>query len=216
MQRIANPIEWTTAVTDAGLALVATGGLGYLQCLGASQTWKVNLWSGALGGIALSGLLGFLAHGFVLSAATHHRVWQLLNLTLGLAVSLFVVGVAYDLGGPETARRLLPAMLALAFGFFLVTQMFPGIFFIFIGYEATALVFALGAYGWLAFNARLNGAVLMAAGVLFSSMAAVIQLNKRICLTLIWRFDHNGLFHLVQIIGLLVLLVGLGASLQPP
>jgi hypothetical protein len=94
-------------------------------------------------------------------------------------------------------------------GFFAVTRIFPGIFFVFIIYEGLALLFALAAYSWMASRGTLDGAVLMAAGVLVSLMAAGIQAVKKIKLKLIWVFDHNGIFHLVQGLGLVLLVMGL-------
>ena len=54
----------------------------------------------------------------------------------------------------------------------------------------------------------------MATGIFVSIIAAGIQANKSVFLTFIWRFDHNGIYHLVQIVGLMLLLMGLGSSIQ--
>ena len=89
----------------------------------------------------------------------------------------------------------------------------PGIFFLFIVYEVAALIFALGAYIFLAIQQNLPGACLMAAGILVSIIAAGIQTNKSVILTFVWRFDHNGIYHLVQVVGLLLLFAGLRKSL---
>ena len=53
----------------------------------------------------------------------------------------------------------------------------------------------------------------MAGGILISLIAAGLQACKRITLNLIWSFDHNGVFHLVQIVGLCFLVAGLRLSL---
>ena len=54
----------------------------------------------------------------------------------------------------------------------------------------------------------------MAAGILVSIIAAGIQANKSVIVTFIWRFDHNGIYHLVQVVGLMLLLMGLRWSIQ--
>jgi hypothetical protein len=128
-------------------------------------------------------------------------------------VSLFVVGVVYDLWGPAVSLRTLPVMVILGLGFYLATLMLPGIFFVFIGYSALAQCFALGAYIFLALQGCLPGAGFMAAGVLISIVAAAVQANKSLYLTLVWQFDHNGVYHLIQAVGLLFLLAGLRKSL---
>ena len=208
-----SPTEKTTAITDILLSLVAAGGIVYLQRLGTSEVWKINTWSWAFAFIALSGLLGAIAHACELPETAHQRIWNLLNLGLGLAVSVFVIGVAYDLWGPVIARKILPWMLALGLGFFLITRLFSGIFSVFIVYEAAILLFACGAYSWLAITGRLNGSLLMATGVLVSIIAAGLQAAKKTRVTLLFEFDHNGIFHIVQIIGLLLILAGLRLSL---
>jgi hypothetical protein len=45
--------------------------------------------------------------------------------------------------------------------------------------------------------------------VLTSLVAAIIQTRQRITVKAIWAFDHNGLFHIVQAVGLLLLLCGI-------
>jgi hypothetical protein len=86
-------------------------------------------------------------------------------------------------------------------------------FLAFIIYEAVVMVIALVAYGVLAVRGRLQGAGLMCAGIAVTIAAAVIQASGSVTARLVWEFDHNGLFHLVQMPGLLLLAAGLKASL---
>ena len=215
MKFIKDPAEKTTAVTDIILALIALGGVLYLRCfqLNSGELWKINIWSAAIGLIGLAAALGAVAHGLVLSRIFHRRIWLALNLALSLSVSLFVVGVAYDLWGFDISLTTLPILLIAGLGFYLTTLIYPGIFFLFIVYEVVALVFALGAYIFIATHKDLPGAWLMAAGIFVSIIAAGIQANKSVFLTFIWRFDHNGIYHLVQIFGLMLLLTGLRWSM---
>jgi hypothetical protein len=80
-------------------------------------------------------------------------------------------------------------------------------------FAGLALIFALSAYIYLAVRGEPAGAAFMAAGILISILAAGIQAKKSMSLTVIWQFDHNGIYHIVQIIGLILLLVGLRGSL---
>ena len=212
---IDNSREQTTAATDLILAVLAGGGIFFLSGLGSncSELWKVRIWSATIGLIGLAAALGAVAHGIVLSQRIHRRIWQLLNMALALAVSLFVVGVVHDLWGPAASLRTLPVMVFMGLGCYLATLKYPGIFFVFIGYSALALFFALGAYIFLSQQGWLPGAGFMAAGVLISIVAAAVQAKKSVCLTLVWQFDHNGVYHLIQAIGLLFLLAGLRRSL---
>jgi len=211
---IKDPVEKTTAVTDIILAIIAFGGIVFLRCLqlNSSDLWKINIWSAAIGLIGLAAALGAAAHGLVLSRILHRRIWLALNMALSLAVSLFVVGVVYDLWGFEISLATLPILLTAGLGFYLTTLIYPGIFFLFIVYEVVALAFALGAYIFIAIHQDLPGAWLMATGIFVSIIAAGIQANKSVFLTFIWRFDHNGIYHLVQVVGLMLLLMGLRRS----
>lgn len=216
MRFVKDPVEKTTAATDIILALVAFGGIVFLQSLlsNSSELWKINIWSAAIGLIGLAAALGAVAHGLVLSQTFHRRIWLALNMVLSLAVSLFVVGVVYDLWGFEISLTTLPILLTTGLGFYLTTLIYPDIFFLFIVYEVVALVFALCAYIFLTIHKDQPGAWLMAAGILVSIIAAGIQANKSVVLTFIWRFDHNGIYHLVQVVGLMLLLMGLQWSVQ--
>jgi len=208
---VKDPVEKTTAVTDIILALVAFGGIVCLRCLlfNSDELWKISIWSAAIGLIGLAATLGAVAHGLVLSQTFHRRSWLVLNMSLSLAVSLFVVGVVNDLWGFEISLATLPILLIAGLGFYLTTLIYPDIFFLFIVYEVVALVFALGAYIFIAVQKGLPGAWLMAAGIFVSIIAAGIQTNKSIVVTFIWRFDHNGIYHLAQVVGLMLLLMGL-------
>ena len=213
---IKDPAEQTTAVTDIILAGVAFGGVVFLRSslLTTDELWKINIWTAAIGLIGLAAILGAAAHGLVLSQTLHRRIWLFLNMSLGLAVSLFVVGVVYDLWGFEISMVALPIMLAVGLGFYLTTLLYPDIFIIFIIYEAVALIFALAAYVVLTLQQDFQGAWLMASGILVSIFAAGIQARKSIAITVIWQFDHNGVYHIVQVVGLLLLIIGLRWSVR--
>lgn len=210
-----DPAEQTTAITDVILALVAFGGILYLgwQAANINEPWKLAIWSAALGMIGLASALGAAAHGLIISRTVHDRIWPLLNMALALAVSLFVVGVVYDLWGPTACFKALPVMLFAGLVFFLATLVYPGIFFVFIVYQGLSLIFAFSAYVYLTVRGGLAGTGFMAAGILLSILAAVIQANQSISLTVIWHFDHNGIFHIVQVAGLALLVYGIRLSM---
>ena len=215
MNYTSDPAEQTTAITDIILAIVAFGGILYLRwdVPADSELWKINIWSAAIGLIGVAAALGAWAHGLVVTGSVHDRIWQLLNLALALAVSLFVAGVVYDLWGLAVCINVLPIVLIAGLAFFAATLIFPGIFFVFIVYEGLALILAFGAYIYLAARGELPGTVFMAAGILVSILAAGIQAIKSITVTIIWQFDHNGIYHIVQTVGLLLLIYGIRLSM---
>jgi len=214
MKLVEDPAEQTTAVTDIILALVAFGGVLVLQWspVNTGELWRINIWSTALGLIGLAAALGAVAHGLLLKTTLHNRIWLALNMALALAVSLFVVGIINDLWSYEASKRALPFMLFAGLGFYLTTLICPDIFFLFIVYAGLALSFALCAEIFLTASGR-PGAAFLAGGVMLSIVAAGLQARKSIAFTLIWQFDNNGIYHIVQTLGLLLIIAGLRISL---
>jgi len=204
--------ERSTAATDVILGAAALGAIVYLQLPTRSLSWRISLWSWAFGLIAASAALGAVYHGLVLTNPLRKALWNALTVCLGLAISLFLVAVFNDAGGAEAARRVFPILLAAVLLVFGVSRMIPGLFLVFILYEALALLIAFIAYLWLAASGTLGGAGWMAAGVAVSLIAAALQPVKRLRVAWFWEFDRNGLFHLVQALGIALLCVGLSRA----
>lgn len=201
-----SPFERVTALTDIFMGLLAAFAVFYLNRFSG---FRFELWSWVFGLLAVSSFLGAAAHGFAMSPKTNDRLWMPINLSLGLALGLFVVAALFDLSGEALAQKSLPVMLTVGFGFFLVTVWKPGTFMTFIAYEAVAMLFALGAYAWLFFTSTLAGAGWVLAGVAVTILAAAVQATGKAGRGIIWYFDNNGIFHLIQMIGLILLLAGL-------
>ncbi len=206
--------ELTTGATDALLGVVALACIAYLQQYRKADGWKVGIWTWVLVTLAAAALLGAVVHGFEMSDGTREFLWRPLFFLLGLLVALFVVAASYDWLGEQSARRVLAAMIPIAMGFFAITQLLSGAFLVFVVYEAIAMLVALGIYFSLAVRRRLPGARLMALAILLNIVAAGIQASGSVRFTLIWSFDHNGVFHIVQMLAVVVLMLGLRQSLR--
>jgi len=210
------PIEQTTALTDAVLAAVAIVCLASLWRSRARDPWKVGLWSWVLGLLTFAAGLGAVAHGFEMQEGLRSLLWHPLFLSLGLVVGLFVVAAVHDWKGQAVSRRVLPAMLAVGIVFFAVTLVASGTFLVFVAYEAVAMLSALAVYVTLAAGSRLAGAGIVALAIVLNIVAAGIQASGTVRLTIGVPFDHNGVFHLVQIVAVVVLVVGLQQGLARP
>lgn len=209
------PTELTTAATDAVLAILCVVALGMIRYRRAVDPWKVGLWSWLLGLLALASVLGAIAHGLELTDRVRDLLWQPLYLCLGLAVGLFTVAAIRDRLGEPAARRALPWMIVLGFGFFAITRIGSGTFLVFIAYEAVAMLAALVLYLDAAIRPRVPGAALMAVGVTLNLLAAAVQ-QSSVSLDLAGiPLDHNGVFHLVQIVAVVVLTAGVLRGLTP-
>jgi hypothetical protein len=201
-----SPFERMTAVTDIFMGLLsAYAAIQLVQLSG----FKSDVWAWTFGLLAFSSFLGAIAHGFEMTPKVNDRIWMPINLSLGLVIGLFVVGALFDLSGAVLAGKSLPLMLVIGFGFFLVTVWKPGTFMTFIAYEAVAMLFALGVYVYLLFTSTLPGVEWMVAGIFVTILAAVIQATGKAGNAIFWYFDNNGVFHLIQMIGIGLLMAGL-------
>ncbi|MBT8462455.1 MAG: hypothetical protein KJO44_07995 [Gemmatimonadetes bacterium] len=207
------PTELTTAATDAMLAVLALVCIRWLAARRAADPPKVTVWILVLALLAMASALGAVAHGLELSSDAIYLLWQPLFLSLGLVVALFVVAAAYDGLGPETARRLLIPALVVGASFYLVTLLFPGTFLVFVLYEAAAMLVALALYLRLAAPTGESWAWLMVLGIGLNIVAAAIQATGTVRLDIGVPLDHNGIFHLVQMVAIVVLVAGVGKSL---
>lgn len=179
--------------------------------LSSLDGFRYAVWAWAFGVLAFSSLLGAAAHGFVMSETTNRRLWMPINLSLGLTLGIFVVGAVNDLSGESAARVMIPVMIVLGIGFFLITLWKPGTFMTFIAYEAVAMLFALGVYAYLFHAGLLPGAGWMLTGVLITIVAAIVQATGKPGNGIVWYFDNNGVFHIIQMVGMALLWMGLNA-----
>jgi hypothetical protein len=212
MKIIGIPTEQTTALTDFILGLLLAGILYVLYQRRGSL--KVTIWLYALGLLCFASFLGAYAHGIEMSADLNYWLWQPLNLALGLVIGMFVVATCLDIWGAGVVRRVLIFMIVVAVIFYGVTVAIPGTFMTFVAYEAVAMLFALGGYLYLALKKGQGSAWWMVAGIFITIVAAAIQAVGTSGVVMFWGLDHNGVFHLVQMFGLLALTAGVLASLK--
>ena len=205
--------EITTSATDALLALECIVVCVVLRRSSAFDRWRIGIWCWVLGLLAFASALGAVAHGLEITPSLRVALWKPLNLSLGFLVGLFLVGAFFDSHGELFARRLLPWSLGLGAIFFALTQFLSGGFTLFVLYEAAAMLAALVIYTFLTATHRLKGAGVLAIAILLNLAAAGIQAS-RLSLTIWVPFDHNGLFHLVQMVAIATLGVGLTMGMR--
>jgi len=70
-------------------------------------------------------------------------------------------------------------------------------------------LFAFVSYLVLAISRKLRGSLLMALAILITMIASGIQAIGTIHIRVIWELDNNGLFHIIQMLGLIFFLLGL-------
>lgn len=206
---VTSPTERTTAATDVLLAALATGAVVFLSQIPTSDVRKTLLWVSMYALLGFAAALGAIAHGLVLPQKLNKILWGALYLFLGQIVALFSAGAVYDVWGWGVARTVLPLLVMVGLGFFGIASLWAASFLVFIAYQVLAMLFALGGYLWLSLSGMLPGAWWMVGGILATVAASALQAWRSARLVIVWEFDHNGIYHLVQAIGLVLLAIGL-------
>ncbi len=210
---LSSPItRLTTAATDAALALVGTAFSLLFARRGGEDRWRSALWGWVFGLLGLAAGLGTVVHGLALDPSAHWALWQPLHLSIGLLVALLLVAALADWRGKAVGRRSLPPALAVALVLYAATLVARGTFPYFVACQWATMLAVLVVYAGLALGGR-PAAGWIATGIGLSVAAGAVQASS-LSLTLVWPFDHNGLFHLVELAALLVLGHGLWRS--PP
>jgi hypothetical protein len=209
------PTEQTTAATDLLMAILAFFIMLKIYQSGKGvDLKKTRIWIWVFGLLTFASVIGACAHGFQMSRLINFALWQPLKLSLGLAIGLFAAGAVYDFKNFRLPDAFMPLLLVCVIIFFVITILLPVAFIVFIIYDAIVMLFAFTVYAILASRKTVKGAGLMATAILVTIIAAVIQPVKAIKVTFIWELDHNGISHIVQMIGLIILLIGLQAEFR--
>ena len=206
-----SPTELTTALSDAALAVVCIVLLVRLLKLPVRAPFKVRVWAWVFGFLSVASVLGAVTHGLEWTPFWKNVLWAPLYLSLGLVVALFLVGAVSDWKGVAAGRALLPWALAVALVFFVVTRLTDR-FIVFVAYEGVVMLASLAIYITL-WRARRTWAGVVAAGITLNIVAAAVQASS-LGLVLVVPFDHNGLFHLVEIVAVVVTARGLREGLS--
>ncbi len=204
--------ELTTAITDILLALVCwIAVLVIMQSpVRRIERQRAVVWAAAFTLMALAAMVGTVIHGFeTKNPGLQKWLDHPLYLFLGLAVSFFVAGVLIDLKRSALPIWMIVIPVGLGAAFYALTVIRPGSFQVFILYEAAALIFALGAYFYLWLRFQRSSTLCMMTGIALSILAAGIQTSGSASVQMVWTFDHNGLFHIIQTVAIIVLTKGL-------
>ena len=179
--------EPTTVLTDYALGAVS-----------AFLGWKLiacsKFWSLAFLALALGALLGGTWHGFWQS----DLLWKATTLAVGLASFGMVAGSA----NAATTGKLRSALIGFAAGKLIaysVWMLYQDDFIWVVVDTASALLIVAALYLW-----RFNGWML--AGVAVSVLAGLVQASG---FALHAHFNHNDLYHVIQITALFAFYNGL-------
>lgn len=186
--------EPMTVATDWLLALVVSvWALRLWRRPQASARW----WAAAFAASAVAALVGGAAHGFApyLSPLAKQLIWKITVLSVGLASFCMLLGAGRASLRAQHWRWLLTAALLKFCGY--AAWMLGHDAFIYVIYDygsAMLMVLAMQLYRQLRFADPAARWVI--AGILLSFAGAAVQASR---LKLHVHFNHNDLYHLIQI-----------------
>ncbi len=206
-------LQPAAALTDLLLGLTGLGmGWAAFRRYRTIGSRRAGWWSLGFAMLGLGAVLGFVTLGFETPAAP--LLYYISRFVVGVAVLAMLTSVVESLAGRTTAGwwRML---FLLAFVAYYGAILAGGSFLVFILYSGVALVatLSLETYRWL--GRKEPAAGLMALGMVLSILAAVLQAAKA-SFTLVWTFDQNGVYHLVQTVALMFLYRGVVTESDAP
>jgi hypothetical protein len=197
--------EPSTLVSDVALSVVSLGfGLAAGRTFRAGRQWSVGLWAAAFLANSLTALIGGLYHGFGPSLEIGQRValWKATLLLAG-ATSFMMLSASAIATLSGAWRRALLALAALKLAAFSAFILEHDLFrYVIVDYLASMTVILI-LHVRIALGERVRHAgpadragFWIVAGILVSLLGAILQQSG---FDLHDSFNHNDLFHLVQI-----------------
>lgn len=189
--------EPMTLITDYVLAAV-TAWLAVLLFRNSESQTSRKCWAIAFCALALGAFLGGTWHGFL----QNDILWKATVLSVGVATFGMIVGSAHaTLGGSAFREQLRNAVIAAATLKLIVYSgwmLFRDDFIYVIADTGSAFIGVMLMHLW-----RFNGWIL--AGIAVSVAAALVQASG---LALHPHFNHNDLYHVIQIAAMVLLYRG--------
>ena len=197
--------EPVTMITDFALGAVSAA-LGWRLYRDAGGERARRWWALAFGAAAVSALLGGTHHGFatVLSAATYALSWKATVLSIGV-FSFGVMAGSIFATTRGTARTALLAIAAAQLAAYTAWMLAHDEYRYVVLDTAIAMAALLLLHGWSAATRRDEASYWVLAGIGVSAAAAAVQFYG---VSLHQRLNHNDLYHLIQLAGMVLFFRG--------
>ena len=200
-------MEPMTLFTDYLVSLLAASlGIHLIIEGRARSTRSEVLWGWAFMATALGALAGGTSHGFIqqLGEEGWQVLWKLTVYAIGAASFLLLAGALFaSVSGPWRRLLLLVALAKLA-GYLWWMASHDDFRFVINDY-GTSMVVVLLLQIWQWWARRAPSAPWVVAGILVSSAASLIQQSG---FSLHQHFNHNDIFHVIQMLALWLLYRG--------
>jgi hypothetical protein len=166
----------------------------------------VRLWGWTFQWLTIAALVGGTYHGatLVLSPLASSVLWKITIYSIGLADACVVAAIVRAIFPPRVQKSLLILIVFKVALFLVWTWRHDAFKFVIYDY-VPSLAFVLVASVVQFARTKSAGAAWIAGGVIVSFVAAAIQLGGR---GLHRNFNHNDLYHVVQMIAMVLLYRG--------
>jgi hypothetical protein len=156
--------------------------------------------------LAVGALLGGISHGFgpMLSKIAKMIIWRLTLLFIGLtALGLLLSALTILTNGKVNIGIL--SFFVILFAYYNYKVFKNDSFLIAIKFYLPFIIISLICFSYIFIYRGYTGALFISVGLLVTLFASLIQLSK---IVLHKHFNHNDLFHIVQIIGMYLMFEG--------
>lgn len=193
--------EPMTMITDYALGAVSAV-LGWRLYRDAGVERARRCWALAFGATAVAALLGGTHHGFaaVMGAAAYGLSWKATVLSVGVFSFGMMAGSSFATARGATRTALLAvaaAQLVVYSAWMLAHDEYRYV----VLDTAMAMAALLLLHGWSAASRRDEASYWVLGGIAVSAAAAAVQYQR---ITLHEHLNHNDLYHLIQIAGMVL------------
>jgi len=191
--------EPTTMVTDFMITAAAACFAMQLMRSGPRRLAQ-RLWAVAFAFISLGALLGGVSHGFAryLSETQSSWTWKATVYSVGLSMLFAVAGTVVGTRLRYAARTVLHILNVAAFAVYAV-WMIGHDDFVYVIYHYVPAMLGLALIQLFAWRSGAESAPWMIGGVVVALAGAIVQQSG---FTIHRHFNHNDLYHIIQILGL--------------
>ncbi len=211
LQIIERATERTTAVTDLILAVeFLLFAIFFFKS--AANNKRAAAWSIPFLLLAGAFLIGAIAHGFQMPEKTNKLLWLLLAISSAFGLAHLVSASAGEWNPAWYVKSVIGMSLA-AIIFIGITVKFSS-FTVYVAFIVITMAIVSLLNSMCLRKSGNKKHLLITIGAVLTVVASLVQLIKSIHFTIIWEFDYNGAFHLIQMLAGIFLGLGINGLLR--
>ena len=204
-------LEPTTMITD--FAITATGWWAAWRLLTTEEHRRHRcrkLWAVGLFFVGLGAALGGIRHGFAvyLGDLANTVVWKGTVYAIGLSLVFVVAGTISGSPLKAATAKTFRVLNIIAFVLYCAWMIRHDDFLYVIYYYGPAMLAVAAIQGWAFARHRSEGALGIMSGVVVTLLGAIAQQSG---ISIHAHFNHNDLFHIIQVVGLALFFRGVSA-----